>query len=61
MSAYLGTQAVNYNRMRTLGRGEKLPIADNSTSAGRSANRRVEIYLKPFVKGRERRAFITPS
>ena len=61
VSAYLGTQAVNYNRMRTLGRGEKLPIADNSTSAGRSANRRVEIYLKPFVKGRERRAFITPS
>ena len=58
---YLGGQSVDTRRLRTAGRGENQPIADNSTPAGRSENRRVEIYLKPFVEGREDRAFIPPA
>ena len=42
---YLAARGVNPNRIATAGRGEREPIADNSTEAGRARNRRVEIYL----------------
>ncbi len=58
---YLNSQSVDRQRMRTAGRGENRPIADNSTAAGRNQNRRVEIYLKPFVEGRENEAYRTPG
>ncbi len=34
-------------RLRTEGRGEREPRADNSTEAGRQLNRRVEVYVRP--------------
>ncbi len=33
------------NRIYTEGKGEKQPVADNKTAAGRAKNRRVEIEV----------------
>jgi outer membrane protein OmpA-like peptidoglycan-associated protein len=42
---YLASRGVDPNRIAIAGRGEREPIADNSTEAGRARNRRVEIFL----------------
>lgn len=42
---YLVDRGVAPRRIQTAGRGEREPIADNSTDAGRAKNRRVEIYI----------------
>jgi outer membrane protein OmpA-like peptidoglycan-associated protein len=42
---YLAARGVHPDRIVIAGRGEREPIADNSTEAGRARNRRVEIYL----------------
>ncbi|MEO1136395.1 MAG: OmpA family protein, partial [Pseudomonadota bacterium] len=47
VSNYLAAQRVAPPRLRAIGFGESNPIADNSTDAGRSANRRVEIVIDP--------------
>lgn len=60
VAQYLSQNGVQRSRMRVVGRGENLPVADNSSSFGRSQNRRVEIYLKPFVEGRENDAYRSP-
>lgn len=60
VSRFLGGNGVDASRVRPAGRGENLPVADNKTEAGRSRNRRVEVYLKAVVKGRENDAFIPP-
>jgi len=57
---YLSRNGVNRSRMRMSGRGEDRPVANNNSSHGRSQNRRVEIYLKSVVKGRENDAFRAP-
>ena len=43
---YLASRGVSPARIGTAGRGEREPVADNSTDAGRARNRRVEIYLR---------------
>jgi len=60
VARYLSQNGVVRDRMRMAGRGELRPVADNGSSAGRSQNRRVEIYLKPIVEGRENDAFRSP-
>jgi len=60
VGSYLATGGVDRNRMRLTGRGESSPVASNATSRGRDANRRVEIYIKPIVEGREHDAFRSP-
>ena len=43
---YLAARGVSAARIETAGRGSYEPVGDNSTDAGRSANRRVEIFLR---------------
>ena len=51
VAEYLEAKNVNALRLATVGKGESMPIESNATEAGRSANRRVEIYLEPVVAG----------
>jgi len=60
VSRLFSANGVDRSRMRFSGRGETLPVATNSTSSGRSMNRRVEVYLKPIVEGQEDDAFSSP-
>jgi outer membrane protein OmpA-like peptidoglycan-associated protein len=43
---YLQGQGVPAQRVTTTGRGEREPVADNASEAGRARNRRVEIFLR---------------
>ncbi|HWW41360.1 MAG TPA: OmpA family protein [Pedobacter sp.] len=45
VKAYAVAQGVPSSRLITVGKGFSEPIADNSTDAGRAANRRVEIVI----------------
>jgi outer membrane protein OmpA-like peptidoglycan-associated protein len=49
VGAYLQSQGVMPQRVVTEGFGEEYPVADNSTAAGRQANRRVELRLVPIT------------
>jgi outer membrane protein OmpA-like peptidoglycan-associated protein len=43
---YLVGRGVPATQIRTVGRGAREPVADNTTEAGRTRNRRVEIFLR---------------
>ena len=43
---YLVTRGMAGARVETAGRGEREPVAENTTDAGRAKNRRVEIFLR---------------
>jgi OOP family OmpA-OmpF porin len=45
VKAYLQGKGVESSRIYTEGKGEKQPVADNKTDAGRAKNRRVEIEV----------------
>ena len=45
VKAFLTGQGIEANRVYTEGKGEKQPVADNKTDAGRAKNRRVEIEV----------------
>jgi len=47
---YLLTQGISSTRMKAEGLGSSLPVADNSTSAGKALNRRVEVFILPNAK-----------
>jgi len=47
---FLIGQGILGSRMTAQGMGSTMPVADNSTSAGKSQNRRVEIYIIPSEK-----------
>ncbi len=51
VARYLQSQGVIPQRLITVGMGEDYPIADNGTSMGRQANRRVEITMVPLTAG----------
>lgn len=50
--SYLASRGVDPSRIMVAGRGEREPVADNSTDAGRARNRRVEIFLGERVASR---------
>lgn len=45
VSVYLAQQAVANSRVSTIGYGETQPVADNATTDGKQANRRVEVAI----------------
>jgi len=47
---YLAMQGIPGSRMTSAGMGSSQPVADNSTTAGKALNRRVEIYILPNAK-----------
>jgi len=49
VAQYLESQGLASNRVVTIGAGETKPVADNSTTEGRQANRRVELSLEPIT------------
>jgi len=48
---YLQDRGLPSHRIETAGRGEREPVADNSSEAGRAKNRRVEIFLREPQQG----------
>ena len=46
VKCYLHGKGIDPHRMRTAGRGAAVPVASNSTAAGRELNRRVEVTVK---------------
>ena len=51
VASYLLSRGVVRHRLITLGMGEGRPVADNASTAGRQANRRVEITMVPVTAG----------
>ena len=47
---FLIGQGIQNSRMEALGLGSSQPVADNGTAAGRTLNRRVEVYILPNAK-----------
>ncbi len=69
LSEQRSTSVVNFfkskgiipERLMVEGRGEKEPIASNDTAAGRSQNRRVELYVVAVEEGNEEDAAESPD
>jgi outer membrane protein OmpA-like peptidoglycan-associated protein len=49
VAQYFRSQNIMEQRLITIGKGELRPVADNSTAAGKQANRRVEITMVPVT------------
>jgi outer membrane protein OmpA-like peptidoglycan-associated protein len=51
VSQYFTSRNISVQRLITVGMGESLPVADNSSAEGRQLNRRVEITMVPVTAG----------
>ncbi len=61
VAQYLVSRGVDWQRLRSEGRGELEPRASNATEAGRQLNRRVELLIQPVVQGQEQSAHQAPA
>jgi outer membrane protein OmpA-like peptidoglycan-associated protein len=61
VASLLTGEGVSGSRIRTEGRGEREPVASNSTAEGKRRNRRVDIVIKTVVEGREQDAERPPG
>ena len=50
VQTFLNGQGIDFSRMVAQGLGSSQPVADNSTTAGKALNRRVEVYIHPNAK-----------
>jgi len=50
VQTFLMEQGIENSRMAAEGLGSSQPVADNSTSAGKALNRRVEVFILPNTK-----------
>lgn len=44
---FLAARGLDAGKLAAIGRGERVPIADNATEKGRAANRRIDIIVSP--------------
>jgi len=51
VASYFASRNIASQRLLTIGMGESRPVADNGTTEGRQANRRVEITMVPLTSG----------
>ncbi len=51
VAQYITGRGISGERLLTIGMGELRPVADNTTTEGRQANRRVEITMVPLTAG----------
>ena len=49
VAAVLKAGGIDAKRLTTYGKGDADPVAENATAAGKTKNRRVEIYLTPMA------------
>lgn len=61
VATLLTNNGASNERLRVEGRGEREPVASNVMEDGRRKNRRVDIVIKPLVKGREEEAYQPPA
>ena len=47
---YLISKGISGSRLEAQGFGSSQPVADNNTAAGKSQNRRVEVFIFPNAK-----------
>ena len=50
VQTFLNGQGIEFSRMAAQGLGSSQPVADNSTTAGKTQNRRVEVFILPNAK-----------
>lgn len=53
VSRYLQSQGVSSYRLQSVGYGDRYPLADNKTDAGRQQNRRVELEVIPTQQSQQ--------
>jgi len=60
VAQYLTLKGISNSRLRIEGSGEHQPRVSNGSADSRRLNRRVEIFIKPIVAGREQQSLVSP-